>query len=194
MSTQAAIDDLKKKKTFFLLIKSGRIVDDGALEPTDSAMQMSMAHGTQFVLHARSKGFKKAVHTDPKWWLTYGEWINDRNEKKTDTKIRCDGCTALAFYLIHKMYPKLPVHVVEQGTGNAVGHWFILVGDPASKAIQYNEDWGGDCFVVDLWGAYVLQSRGTDKKADAVVSPARCLYSVDSTNKLAIRASLNSSL
>ena len=142
-------------------LRDRHIVNDG--NPQADPQGMKSSEGLA-ILYARAlKGRSK---NDREFWMTMGEVV-DREQRKG---IRCDQCTALVIYTLQNRRDfTASLAVIEQGQGNSQGHWFVAVGMPEAFHPVYPNTFG-NAFVVDLWGAGVLEERSS------VVDPGRCLY------------------
>ncbi|QDV33956.1 hypothetical protein [Tautonia plasticadhaerens] len=147
------------------------IVDDGALPGNDPMMKSSQS---DTALLLRGLG---GTNTSQDWWYEYGRRIHDRFQNTGPMGIRCDSCTALAFYLLRSNGCSGAITVIEQAKGNATGHWFLLVGCPDDATIQYRDRFPRGCFGVDLWGIGVRRQRGETTSTTSVLDPALCCYS-----------------
>ncbi|MGD9853108.1 MAG: hypothetical protein AB7T38_17815 [Nitrospirales bacterium] len=146
------------------------IVDDGALPGNDPMMT-----GSQVATAQMLKGID-GNESSVDWWVEYGKRVNDKF-KEGEFGIRCDTCTALAFYLLKENNCTGSITVIEQAQGKANGHWFLLVGCPEDAKIAYPDIFPRGSFVVDLWGAGVKMQRKEQNIHSAVFDPSRCVYS-----------------
>lgn len=157
--------ELAKKLIDPLLART--IVDDGD-RSEGNAKLMKKSEGDAVMFQMKLKGKKPP---SKEYFLALGALVEDNDS----AAIRCDGCTALALHVLatEKKF-KGDLYIVEQGKGNATGHWFVLAGKPTE--LKYGKDMGAGCFVIDLWGAYVSALRKGKKAKTAVYYPAKCIY------------------
>lgn len=147
------------------------IVDDGALPGNHPMMT-----GSQIATAQLLEGLKPERSSEA-WWFEYGKRVHESFEGGNPIGIRCDPCTALAFYLLRANNCAGSITVVEQAKGEANGHWFLLVGAPTDAAIAYEKTFPRGSFIVDLWGAGVKKQRGEGDYDTAVFDPPECVYS-----------------
>lgn len=107
--------------------------------------------------------------------MEYGRRVHQKFLDDEPIGIRCDSCTALAFYLLQGCGGALSV--IEQAKGNANGHWFLLVGCPTDATIAYRNTFPRGSFVVDLWGVGVKRQRNESTSITSVLDPSSCVYS-----------------
>ena len=156
------------------------ITDDGKLPPNDPLMTNSQGR-TALLLN----GMQGNTSTEL-YWYEYGRRVQEKFQNNEPMGIRCDTCTALAFFLLRREGCSGSITVIEQDEGKADGHWFLLVGCPQETNIVYPDKFPPGCFVVDLWGVGVKTQRGdtsTFTIGKSAVNPARCVYSC-TANKL----------
>ena len=156
------------------------ITDDGKLAFNDPLMTNSQSQTALLI-----RGVQGNDSTE-QYWSEYGRLVHEKFQRDEPMGIRCDTCTALAFYLLRENGCTGSITVIEQDRGNANGHWFLLVGCPKETDIAYPADFPRGCFVVDLWGVGVKTQRGetgTFTIGKSAVNPARCVYSC-TANKL----------
>lgn len=153
------------------------IVDDGKL-PGNHPMMKSSQSDTALLL----RGIPGSDSSE-QYWLEYGRRVADSFSADKPIGIRCDSCTALAFYLLRQNGCRASITVIEQAKGNANGHWFLLVGCDNQETITYQGGFPRGSFVVDLWGVGVQMQRNTGKYRNSVIDPALCIYDCND-NKL----------
>jgi len=146
------------------------IVDDGLLLRNDAMMTNSQVTTAQVL-----RGLAGPNNTEG-YWMEYGRRVHEEFVAGRPFGLRCDSCTALAFYLLRHNGFTGSLAVIEQGTGNATGHWFLLAGCPADALIGYPDRFPRGSFTIDLWGTGVLQQRGVIVGGSSLASPARCIY------------------
>ncbi|WP_144240833.1 hypothetical protein [Dyella japonica] len=147
------------------------IVDDGALPGNDPMMTGSQVATAQLLVGIPGNDSQES------YWLEYGRRIHQRFVDNEPLGIRCDSCTALAYYLLRTNGCSGHISVIEQAKGNANGHWFLLVGCPPGAAISYQNNFPRGSFVVDLWGVGVKRQRAESHSLTSVIDPASCIYS-----------------
>lgn len=147
------------------------IVDDGALPGNDPMMT-----GSQIATAQLLKGIAGNDDSEA-YWSEYGRRIHQSFLDGEPLGIRCDSCTALAFYLLQQNGCSGAISVIEQATGKANGHWFLLVGCPLDTPITYPDDFARGSFVVDLWGVGVKRQRDEGHAISSVLDPSSCVYS-----------------
>ena len=153
------------------------ITDDGKLPPNDPLMTNSQSRTA--LLIGGVQGNPNSEH----YWSEYGRLVHEKFQKDEPMGIRCDTCTALAFYLL-KGNVSGSITVIEQNQGKANGHWFLLVGCPKETDIKYPNEFPRGCFVVDLWGVGVLAQRKTRPGETSLVFPPKCIYDCGAGNTL----------
>ena len=147
------------------------IVDDGKL-PGDDVMMKGSQSDTALLL--RGVPGNNALES---WWMEYGRRVHERFTDGNPMGIRCDTCTALAFYLLRTHNCGGSISVIEQAQGNANGHWFLLVGSQADEELAFPAQFPRGSFVVDLWGVGVKRQRGESHSLTSVIDPPSCVYS-----------------
>ncbi|MFL6674170.1 MAG: hypothetical protein ACJ8LG_12885 [Massilia sp.] len=147
------------------------IVDDGAL-PGNDAMMTGSQIATAQLLDGIAGNDDSAAY-----WHEYGRRVHQSFVGGTPIGIRCDSCTALAFYLLRQNGCSGNISVIEQAIGKANGHWFLLVGAPKGAPISFDSNFPRGSFVVDLWGVGVKRQRGESHSITSVLDPSSCVYS-----------------
>lgn len=147
------------------------IVDDGAL-PGNHPMMTGSQGATALLLEGL-----KPERSSEAWWFEYGKRVHTSFEEGNPIGIRCDPCTALAFYLLRANGCTGSITVIEQAKGEANGHWFLLVGAPTDATIAFDKTFPRGSFIVDLWGAGVKTQRHEGDYDSAVFDPPECVYS-----------------
>lgn len=146
------------------------IVDDGALPGNDAMMT-----GSQIATAQLLDGIPGNDSAES-YWMEYGRRVHQKFEDGEPIGIRCDSCTALAFYLLRRNGCSGTISVIEQAIGKANGHWFLLVGCPTDVVIGYPDKFPRGCFAVDLWGVGVMRQRAQTASVTSVIDPASCVY------------------
>jgi hypothetical protein len=147
------------------------IVDDGALPGNDAMMT-----GSQIATAQLLEGIP-GNDSHESYWMEYGRRVHQKFEDEEPIGIRCDSCTALAFYLLRRNGCSGTISVIEQAIGKANGHWFLLVGCPTDATISFPNKFPKGSFAVDLWGVGVKRQRGESASVTSVLDPASCVYS-----------------
>lgn len=147
------------------------IVDDGALPGNDPMMKSSQSDIALLLRGIPGNSSSEA------WWMEYGRRVAKKFTDNEPIGIRCDTCTALAYYLLRQNGCSGSISVIEQAQGNANGHWFLLVGCPSDEPISYPNNFPRGSFIVDLWGVGVKRQRGESTSITSVFNPAECVYS-----------------
>lgn len=159
------------------------IVDDGAL-PNDHVMMKGSMSDTALLL----QGMPDKATGSPNYWMEYGRRIAERFRDGRPMGIRCDSCTALAFYLLRTHGCSGQISVIEQAEGKSTGHWFLLVGAHPEELLAYPNTFPRGSFVVDLWGVGVKRQRGENQSNTSVLDPPSCVYSCGN-NQLKVKVS-----
>lgn len=159
------------------------IVDDGRL-PRDDVMMTSSQADTALLTTSPALPGNNA---SDEWWMAYGQRIHQRFADGNPMGLRCDACTALAYFLLRTHGCSGSIAIVEQAQGNANGHWFLLIGSQENETLKFPRKFPRESFVVDLWGVGVKRQRGELNSISSVVTPASCVYSCGD-NRLRIRA------
>jgi hypothetical protein len=164
------------------------IVDDG--NAVAEALGMARSQAQAVVRQAAMMRVGLGPQNTAEHWLKKGKEIAfTRN-----ASIRCDGCAAVALYLLKEDSRfTASLHLIEQGVGGMVGHWFVVGGHPG-PGIAYPDVFSATCFVVDLWGTVVSNRRAiaagnAAPYAAPCFHPAACVYNIGVANPLAIRQS-----
>jgi hypothetical protein len=147
------------------------IVDDGVLPGNDAMMT-----GSQIATAQLLRGIPEADSTEG-YWLEYGRRTYQRFLEDGPFGLRCDTCTALAFYVLRHHGFTGAISVIEQAIGKANGHWFLLAGCPPDETIAYKSNFPRGSFVIDLWGVGVMRQRGESTSDTSVIEPSSCVYS-----------------
>lgn len=153
------------------------IVDDGRLEGNDPLMKSSQSRTALLINEVNGNNSSEL------YWYDYGRLVNGKFQSGEPMGIRCDTCTALAFYLLRQNGCSGSITVIEQDKGNANGHWFLVVGCPEAVDIAYPDKFPRGSFIIDLWGVGVKEQRGEHHAATSVINPPACVYSCQA-NKL----------
>jgi hypothetical protein len=130
------------------LLKTGRVVNELDKEQV-SSLENARANAAAIQIVLKYYGLDKI--SDSKHWIAKGKLLH----ANSSVPFVCDGSAAIAFYILYTA-PSVGCHlaIVEQGQGNANGHWYVMAyKDNASVTAK-----DGMC-VVDLWGANFMNLK-----------------------------------